>query len=207
MSKICKKGVHGNDEKNLPWGFKKCPRSLDFTLLTPCNPQFYVKAILLIGSAIQQTGFNKKQKKDRKYESQLGCVSKEFNQLSILRFHLIEFMKGKFRHNVLSQKSEIIHVYLAKPTKAVIQLSFSIVLFKSFFVIMTSSVIMQEGESQNGCFKKTKHARFSENFPKYVCVSFRKFDVLCFLETPVLRFAIWPYYRQLLNLSDITFWT
>ena len=36
---------------------------------------------------------------------------------------------------------------------------------------MTSSVIMQEGESQNGCFKKTKHAKFSENFPKYVCVS------------------------------------
>ena len=37
----------------------------------------------------------------------------------------------------------------------------------------------------------------------YVCVSvgkkcsfFRKFDVLCFLATPVLRFALSPYYRR-----------
>ena len=26
------------------------------------------------------------------------------------------------------------------------------------------------------------------------CVFFGKFDVLCFLETPVLRFALLPYY-------------
>ena len=43
----------------------------------------------------------------------------------------------------------------------------------------------------------------------YVCVSrgkkclfFRNFDVLCFLETPVLRFALLPYYRrESLNLD------
>ena len=34
MSKICKKRVHGNDKKNLPGDFKKCPGSLHFTLLT-----------------------------------------------------------------------------------------------------------------------------------------------------------------------------
>ena len=28
------------------------------------------------------------------------------------------------------------------------------------------------------------------------CLFFGKFDVLCFLETPVLRFALLPYYRQ-----------
>ena len=33
MSKTCKKSVHGNDKKNLPWGSKKCPGSLHFTLL------------------------------------------------------------------------------------------------------------------------------------------------------------------------------
>ena len=33
MSKICKKKVHRNYKKNLPWDFKKCPRSLHFTLL------------------------------------------------------------------------------------------------------------------------------------------------------------------------------
>ena len=33
MSKTCKKRVHGNDKKNLPWDSKKCPGSLHFTLL------------------------------------------------------------------------------------------------------------------------------------------------------------------------------
>ena len=28
------------------------------------------------------------------------------------------------------------------------------------------------------------------------CSFFRKFDVLCFLEKPILRFALLPYYRQ-----------
>ena len=85
-----------------------------------------------------------------------------------------------------------------------------------------SSVIRQKGESQNGCFKKTKHAKFYENYEKrtflppdmhtYVCVSggkkcpfFRKFDVLCFLETPVLRFVLLPYYRRNDNLTWFPF--
>ena len=83
------------------------------------------------------------------------------------------------------------------------------------------AIIRQNGESQNGCFKKTKHAKFSEkrtflppgthtyehfllrDTRTYVCVSggkkrsfFGKFGVLCFLETPVLRFALFPYYRR-----------
>ena len=74
-----------------------------------------------------------------------------------------------------------------------------------------SSVIRQKGESQNDCFKKKQT---TPNFPKnehflpldthtYVCVSggkkcsfFRKFGLLCFLETPVFRFAILPHYRR-----------
>ena len=31
-----------------------------------------------------------------------------------------------------------------------------------FFLVSNSLVIRQKGESQNGCFKKTKHAKFSE---------------------------------------------
>ena len=44
----------------------------------------------------------------------------------------------------------------------------------------------------------------------YVCVpggkkwSFGKFDVLCFLETPVLRLALLPYYQ--LFLYPLTFY-
>ena len=45
---------------------------------------------------------------------------------------------------------------------------------------------MQKGESQNGCFKKTKHTKFSEKKNMK-------------LETPVLRFALFPYYRQILT--------
>ena len=59
-----------------------------------------------------------------------------------------------------------------------------------------SSVIRQKGEFQNGCFKKRKHAKFSEertflNPLKRTCVSrgkkcsfFGKFGVLCFPEHP-----------------------
>ena len=66
----------------------------------------------------------------------------------------------------------------------------------------------QKGESQNGCFKSTEHAKSSEKrtflHPWYAhvrelirgkkCSFFEKFGVLCFLETPVLRFALLPYY-------------
>ena len=69
----------------------------------------------------------------------------------------------------------------------------------------------QKGEPQNGCSRKQS----TPNFPNikrflppdthtYVCVSggkkcsfFGKFGVVCFLETPGLRFALLPYYRQI----------
>ena len=80
------------------------------------------------------------------------------------------------------------------------------------FVLYKSSVIRQKGESQNECFKKTKHVNFVKNkhfLPPdthtYVCVSgckkcsfFGKFVVLCFLETPVFRFALLLYYLRFL---------
>ena len=69
----------------------------------------------------------------------------------------------------------------------------------------------QKGESQNGCFKKTRHTKFSEKRTfltrwythTYICISgvkkcslFGKFGMLCFLETPVLSFALLPYYQR-----------
>ena len=71
----------------------------------------------------------------------------------------------------------------------------------------------------NGCFKKTKHVKFSEKQVFlalwYACVSggkkclfFGKFDVLCFLGTPVLRFAFLPYYRRhtVTSFRFVTLW-
>ena len=62
------------------------------------------------------------------------------------------------------------------------------------------SIIRQKGEYQNGCYKKTKHAKFPYQGVKK-CSFFGKFGVLCFLETPVLRFVLLPYYRRL-NLFE-----
>ena len=52
---------------------------------------------------------------------------------------------------------------------------------------------MQKGESKNWCFKKTMLVKFSVSEGKK-CSFFGKFDVLCFLETPLLRFAVLPCY-------------
>ena len=72
-----------------------------------------------------------------------------------------------------------------------------LILLVNIRIIM--SVIRQKGESQNGYFKKKKHS----DTHTYLCISegkkfqfFGKFCVLCFLETPVLRIILLPYYRQ-----------
>ena len=61
-----------------------------------------------------------------------------------------------------------------------------------------SSAIRQNGESQSGCYKKTKHTKFSERRTfltpwvsggkKYLY--FGKSGVVCFLVTPVSRFVL-----------------
>ena len=72
----------------------------------------------------------------------------------------------------------------------------------SQFLLENSSVIREKGESQNGCFKKRKRAKFSEKrtvFTGKKCSFFGKFGVRCFLETFVLRFALLPYYRRIMK--------
>ena len=78
--------------------------------------------------------------------------------------------------------------------------------------VPNSSAIRQKDESQNGCYKKTKHAKFSEKLtflnPRYAhvrvlsggkkCLFFGKYG--CFLVTPVLRFNLLPYYRWIKTL-------
>ena len=86
-----------------------------------------------------------------------------------------------------------------------------------FFVLCDSLVIRQKGKYQNGGNKKTKHAKFSEktnvsyplihtrtcayqgvrNVQVFLFFFFGKFDVLCFLVTSVLRFALLPYYQRI----------
>ena len=67
----------------------------------------------------------------------------------------------------------------------------------------SSSVTMQKGESQNWCYKKTKHAKVSEKriflTPDMLkCSFFGKFGRLCFLITPILKFVFSPYYQQII---------
>ena len=72
---------------------------------------------------------------------------------------------------------------------------------------------------KNGVSRKQSMSNFPKNehfvpldTHTYVCVSggkkcsfFGKFVVFCFLETPVLRFAILPYYRRKMKFGK--FWT
>ena len=78
---------------------------------------------------------------------------------------------------------------------------------------------MRKCESQNGCFKKTKQARFLENkhvlppnMNTYACVSgakkclfFINFVVPSFLEKPILRCALLPYYPQIMTLQCLSY--
>ena len=64
--------------------------------------------------------------------------------------------------------------------------------FSSAMLFRNSSVIKQKDESQNECFKNVSVS----GGKKYSF--FGKFGVLCFLETPVLRFALLPYYKRIL---------
>ena len=76
---------------------------------------------------------------------------------------------------------------------------------------LISSIIRQKGVSQNVCYKKTKHAKFSEKLRFLTpCVyqgvknfRFRKIWRACFLVTPVLRFSLWSYYGRYTYLQEI----
>ena len=79
-----------------------------------------------------------------------------------------------------------------------------------FFQSLLSSLISQKGESQSSVSRKQRKPHFPKNehfLPPdthtYMCVSrgkkcsfFGKFGMLCFLETPILKFALLPYYRR-----------
>ena len=59
--------------------------------------------------------------------------------------------------------------------------------------VLNSSLIRRKGESQNGRFKKRKHAKFSEK-RTFLTTWYAHVRVIC---TSVLRFAFLPYYRRI----------
>ena len=80
----------------------------------------------------------------------------------------------------------------------------------SLIRICKSSVVRQKAESQNGCSKKTKHAKFSEKLTFLTPRTPAYWGVrnVCFLKiwlalfswnTCFLRFALLPYYRRFFN--------
>ena len=112
-----------------------------------------------------------------------------------------QFQKKTFFVENIIEALFVANFKIWKPSLNSILLKFAILSF-------SSTVIRQKGKSQNGCFKKTKHAKFSgkQTFltPWYAkkCSFFGKFVVLCFLETSVLRFALLPYYRRVLQFTN-----
>ena len=101
---------------------------------------------------------------------------------------------------------ELCSIHLQKPTLGLLK--------HLNWIIRT--VIRQNGKYQNGCFKKTKLVKYAKKrtfltpwyAPVYLGIGgkkylfFGKFEVLCFHETPVLRFALFPYYRQIQIIVD-----
>ena len=80
--------------------------------------------------------------------------------------------------------------------------------------MLSSSVIRQKGVNlKTGVSKKQSMLNFPKNehfFSPDTHVSegkkysfFGKFGVLCFLETPVLRFALLPYYRRVMQSNNV----
>ena len=80
--------------------------------------------------------------------------------------------------------------------------------------MLSSSVIRQKGVNlKTGVSKKQSMLNFPKNehfFPPDTHVSegkkcsfFRKFGVLCFLETPVLRFTLLPIYRRVMQSNNV----
>ena len=81
------------------------------------------------------------------------------------------------------------------------------------------SLARQKGEFQNACFKETKYAKFSKkqtflplDTHTYVRVSrgkkcsfFGKFYVLSFLQRPILKFALLPYYRRIISSLAVNY--
>ena len=61
------------------------------------------------------------------------------------------------------------------------------------------SAITEKGESQNGCYNKIKQAEFFEK-QTFLTPMIRTFGVICFLVTPIKKFALLPSYRCI-NLS------
>ena len=77
--------------------------------------------------------------------------------------------------------------------------------------VFHSSVIRQKGESQTGVSRKQNTPNFPKNehfLPPDTqtrCSFFGKFGVFCFLETPVLRFALFPSCRHIGVLTEKLF--
>ena len=125
-----------------------------------------------------------------------------YTMLHVAYFFLKNGILGRFSESITSK-------YLGKQSPG----KLDGLKFTHEWRVNMSSVIRQKGEPQTGCFKKTKHAKFSEKWtfltPWYAhvrkgvsegnkCSFFGKLGVLCFLETLVLRFALLPYYQQFL---------
>ena len=85
-----------------------------------------------------------------------------FRVFKSLIFKFIVVDEGKKTEIYRKPVSLEFNVCLVATAKGDFQRSLKCVCTSSFHEIFISLVIRQKGESQNGCYKKTKHAKFSE---------------------------------------------
>ena len=91
-------------------------------------------------------------------------------KISYHKIRLVSFIVGKKAKGRISKR-----MYLRKTN-----------IF--YHLIRTRMCVYQRGKKRTCAYQEVRNVRF-----------FWKFGVLCFLETPVLRFALSPYYRSYTN--------
>ena len=111
------------------------------------------------------------------------------------------FLLQKLQKIFLIILSPIVHIYPI--SKIFFELKFAGNKAEGQF----SKRVFQENKTRQ-IFRKTNISYLL--IRTYVCVSggkncsfFRKFGVPCFLETPVLRFALLPYYRRVVIIHNL----
>ena len=92
---------------------------------------------------------------------------------------------------------------------------FHIIAFSRFWHFLKSLVIRQKGESQNGCFKKTKHAKFFEKrifFTPLIRtrVSYIRTIFMVVVSISIINFSewkLWSFYTWFHFLVEIEFFS
>ena len=114
-----------------------------------------------------------------------NIIKKEHSETLFISCYIIaKKLSSSFRKTWLNKK---IYCKIALTSRQQTIISWCVLTQIFFYIIL--SVIRQKGESQNGCFKKTKHVKFSEK--RIFLTTWYAHNLFCWN-----TLALFPYYRR-----------